>query len=114
MTTLRNISDSKLRLTLLTLLTVTTLSLPSNAKAAERDGTVLFFPLEDIQQMIVHPSLHSLTALFSFSPSLSNSERHAWSATPERDKPLQWNNTYSNGLCVDECRLPGPRPLWGN
>ena len=114
MTTLRHTSGSKLRLTLLALLTVATLSLPSSAKAAERDGTVLFFPLADLQQMIVHPSRQSLTALFSFSSPAPDSARHAWSAIPERDNPLQWNNGYSNGLWVDGCRLPGPRPLWGN
>ena len=114
MTTLRHTSGSKLRLTLLALLTVATLSLPSSAKAAERDGTVLFFPLADLQRMIVRPSRQSLTALFSFSSPAPDSARYAWSATPERDNPLQWNNTYSNGLCVDGCRLPGPRPLWGN
>jgi hypothetical protein len=114
MTTLRHTSGSKLRLTLLALLTAATLSLPSSAKAAERDGTVLFFPLEDVQQMIVHPSRQSLTALFSFSSPVANSAQHSWAATPERDNPLQWNNGYSNGLCVDGCLLPGPRPLWGN
>ena len=114
MTTLRHTTGSKLRLTLLALLTAATLSLPSSAKAAERDGTVLFFPLEDLQQMIVHPSLNSLTALFSFPRAAPNSVLNAWSATPERDNPLQWNNAYSNGMCVDGCRLPGPRPLWGN
>jgi hypothetical protein len=114
MTTLRHTSGSKLRLTLLALLTVATLSVPSSAKAAERDGTVLFFPLKDLQQMIVHPSLNSLTALFSFSSPVPNAAQHLWAATPERDNPLQWYNDYSNGICVDGCRLPGPRPLWGN
>jgi hypothetical protein len=94
MTALRHTSGTKLRLTLLALLIATTLSLPSSAKAAERDGTVLFFPLEDLQQMIVHPSLNSLTALFSFSSPAPNSALHAWSATPERDNPLQWYNAY--------------------
>jgi hypothetical protein len=114
MTTLRHTIGSKLRLTLLALLTVATLSLPSSAKAAERDGTVLFFPLADLQRMLVHPSRQSLTALFAFSSPVPNSAWHAWSAIPERDNPLQWNNGYSNGLCVDGCLLPGPRPLWGN
>src|SRR5262245_53112406 len=111
MTTLRHTTGSKLRLTFLALLTAATLSLPSSAKAAERDGTVLFFPLGDVQQMIVHPSRQSLTALLSFTPPAPNSALNAWSATPVRDNPLQWNNTYSNGMCVDGCRLPGPRPL---
>jgi hypothetical protein len=48
MTIVRQTSSAKRRLALLT---VATLSTPSSAKAAEQDGTVLFFPLADLQQL---------------------------------------------------------------
>src|SRR5262245_19266581 len=52
MTTLRYTRSTTLRLIFRALLTVTTLLMPLGAKAVERDGTVLFFPLEDIQHVL--------------------------------------------------------------
>ena len=113
MTTLRYTSSTKLRLTFLALLTVTTLLMPSGAKAAERDGIVLFFPLEDIQYVLSHPSLPSLASLFSFSSPASSFAWRARSETAEQDSPLERNARYGTGLEIEGDRLPGPHPLWG-
>lgn len=113
MTTLRYTSSTTLRRTFFALLTVTTLLMPLGAKAAERDGTVLFFPLEDIQHVLVHPSRSSLSSLFSFSSPASGFAWRARSETAEQDSPLERNALYGTGLEIDGYRLPGPRPLWG-
>ena len=113
MTTLRYSSSTKLRLTFLALLTVTTLLMPSGAKAAERDGIVLFFPLEDIQHVLAHPSLSSLSSLFSFSSPASGFAWREQSVAPEQDSHLERNARYSTGLEIEGYRLPGPHPLWG-
>ena len=113
MTTLHYSSSTKLRLTFLALLTVTTLLMPLGAKAAERDGTVFFFPLEDIQHVLVHPSLSSLSSLFSFSSPASGFAWRARSETAEQYSPLERDTRYDAGLEIEGYRLPGPHPLWG-
>jgi hypothetical protein len=113
MTILNYNNSPKFRLVLLALFTVITLSLPSGAKAAERDGTVLFFSFEDIQQVLTNPSLPSLTSLLSPSQPTSSFAWRAQSETVEQDHSLGWNTSYGNGLWADGYRLPGPRPLWG-
>jgi hypothetical protein len=111
MTTLRYTRSPKLRLAFLALLTATTLLMPSGAQAAERNGTVLFFSLEDIQQVLARPSLPALTSLLSFSqPAFS---WRAQSQTAERGSLMERNTRYGNGFWVDGYRLPGPHPLWG-
>lgn len=109
---LRYTRSPQLRLAFLALLTVTTLLIPPDVKAAERDGTVLFFSLEDIQHVLAHPSLPALTSLFSISQSSSFSWR-AQSETAVQGSPVERNTRYGNGLWVDGYRLPGPYPLWG-
>jgi hypothetical protein len=111
MMTLRPITGSQLRLTLLALLTISTLWLPAGTHAAERDGTVLFFPLADVQHMIVSPSRHSLATLFSFSSPTSSFVRDEWSARLEQDNGPQRNPGYGNKVGGDRYPLPGP--LWG-
>jgi len=111
MTLLCHPNRAKFRLTLLALLMVTTLLTPSGAQAAERNGTVLFFPLAELQQLIVHPSPHSLTAFLSFSPPAL---RFAWPAWSTADRPQQGHTGYDNGPGVEAFHLPGPRPLWGD
>jgi hypothetical protein len=111
MKTLRYTRTPKLCLAFLTLLTATTLLMPSGAKAAERNGTVLFFSLEDIQQVLDRPSLPALTSLLSFSqPAFS---WRAQSQTAKQGSLLERNTHYGNGFWVDGYRLPGPHPLWG-
>lgn len=111
MTTFRYTRSPKLRSAFLALLTTATLLMPSSAKAAERNGTVLFFSFEDIQQVLARPSLPALTSLFSFSqPAFS---WRAQSQTAERGSRMERNTRYGNGFWVDGYRLPGPHPLWG-
>ena len=113
MTTFRYTSKKTLRLTFLALLTGTTLLMPLGAQAAERDGTVLFFPLEDIQHVLAHPSLSSLSSLFSFSSPASGFAWREQSGAAEQDSQLERNALYGTGLEIEGYRLPGPRPLWG-
>jgi len=113
MTTLRYTNSPKFRLALLALLTVITLLLPSGAKAAERDGTVLFFSFEDIQHVLTNPSLSAFTSLFSISQPTPSSAWRAQSEAAEQNSPLGRNTRDGNGLWADGYRLPGPRPLWG-
>jgi hypothetical protein len=113
MTTLRHTSNTKLRLALLALLTVTTLLMPPGVKAAERDGTMLFFSLEDIQQVLAHPSLSAFASLLSPSQPMSSFTWRAQSEVAGQDSPRERNTRYGNGLWADGYRLPGPRPLWG-
>lgn len=110
MTILRHTSSANLRLTFLSILTVLTLLMPLGAKAAERDGTVIFFPLEDIRHALTHPSFSTLASLFSFSPPASG---FAWSEPTKQYSPLERNTLYGVGPEVEGYRLPGPRSLWG-
>jgi hypothetical protein len=111
MTTLRYTRSPKLCLAFLALLTATTLLMPPGATAAERNGTVLFFSLEDIRQVLERPSLPALTSLFSFSqPTFS---WRAQSQTMKQGSLMERNTRYGNGFWVDGYRLPGSHPLWG-
>lgn len=112
MTTLGHTSSIKFRLALLALLTITTLSMPSGAQAAERDGTMLFFSLEDIQQVLAQPSLPRLISFLSPSQPVPSFAWRTQSET-EQNSSLERNTRYGNGLWVDGYRLPGPHPLWG-
>jgi hypothetical protein len=80
---------------------------PPYALAAEREGTVLFFSMEDLQRTLSHPSL------FSFSQLLPS---FAWQEQPraeEQGGPLERSFRWGNGLGVDGYTRPGTRPLWG-
>jgi hypothetical protein len=112
MKTSRHTNGPKLWLAFLTLLTVAPLITPSGAKAAERDGTMLFFPLEDIQHVLNDPSLPALSSLFSLSQPTSS---FSWRAQYEagRNSSPGRNTRDGNGLWADGYRLPGPHPLWG-
>ena len=113
MTPLRSTGSPKLRLALLALLTVTTLLMPPVAKAAERDGTVLFFSLEEIQHVLVHPSLPALASLLSFSQPASSFAWRMQSEAAEQDSQLERDARYGTGLEIEGYRIPGPHPLWG-
>lgn len=110
MTPLRPTRSTPLRRALLALLTVTALLTPAYARAAEREGAVLFFSLEDLHQALAHPSLPSLLAL---SPPSSSFAWRAQSGEAEQNGPLERNARYGNGLGIDGYTRPGTRPLWG-
>jgi hypothetical protein len=89
-------------------LALSVLLTPTRTLSAEREGNVLFFSVEDLQQTLSHPSLPSLSHL---SPS------GAWWEQPkaaEQDGPLERNSRWGNGLGVDGYTRPGTRPLWGD
>jgi len=108
MTTLSQALSPRFRLSLLALLTLIALLTPPCARAAEREGTVLFFSLADLKQMLSHPALPSLSAL---SPS------YAWrkqDEAAEQDGPLERNARWGHGLGFDGYAYPGARrSLWG-
>ena len=112
MTTFSRTLSTKCRNALLTGVALSTLLAPAGALAAERDGTVLFFSLDDIQSVLTHPSLPSFASLLSPSQPVSS---FAWrkQSEAEQGRPLEQNTPYGNGLWADGYRLPGPRPLWG-
>jgi hypothetical protein len=112
MKTLRSTNNPKFRLALLALMTVATLLMPASAKAAERDGTMLFFSFQDIQHVLANPSLSAFSSLLSPSQPTSS---FAWreQSGAEQSRPLEQKTPYGNGLWADGYRLPGPRPLWG-
>ena len=80
---------------------------PTFAQSAEQEGTVLFFLLEDLQQILFHPSLPSLWQLPS---------SFAWREQPEaaeQDGPIERSIRWGNGQGIDGYTRPGTRPLWG-
>ena len=101
---------TKCRKTLLAAVALLVLLPPAGALAAEREGTALFFSLEDLQEALSHPSLFSLAPFLQLSPSFAQREQ------PEaetQDGPLERNSRWGNGLGVDGYTRPGTRPLWG-
>ncbi|HJY83840.1 MAG TPA: hypothetical protein VKK81_22480 [Candidatus Binatia bacterium] len=107
MMTLSQTLRTKCRKALLAGVALSALLTPACALAAEREGTVLFFSLGDLQQALSHPSLPSFSQL---SPSF------AWREQPEAEKhdgPVERNSRWGNGLGVDGYTRPGTRPLWG-
>jgi hypothetical protein len=108
MTTLSQALRTQCRKVLLAGLAFLVLLPPPWALSAEREGTVLFFSMEDLQQALSHPSLPSLSHL---SPS------SAWWEPPEaaeQDDLLERNFRWGNGLGIDGYTRPGTRPLWGD
>jgi hypothetical protein len=84
---------------------------PPYARAAEREGTVLFFSVADLTQLLSHPTLPALPSLAALSPS------RAWGEpdqAAEPDGPLERNARWGHGLGLDGYAYPGPRrSLWG-
>ena len=111
MTTPSHTLRTKCRKALLAGVALSALLTPAGALAAEREGTVLFFSVEDLQQALSHPSPFSLSPFVQLSPSFARREQ------PEADKqdgPLERNSRWGNGLGVDGYTRPGTRPLWGD
>ena len=110
MTTLSHTLRSKCRKALLAAVALLVLLPPAGALAAEREGTMLFFSLEDLQQALSHPSG------FSLSPFLQLPSSFARRKQPEAEKqdgPLERNSRWGDGLGVDGYIRTGTRPLWG-
>src|SRR5262245_52792560 len=107
MTTLGQTLRKQGRKVLLAGVAFSVLLTPTFARSAEREGTVLFFSVEDLQQALSHPSLPSLSQL---SPSFAWREQ---SEAAAQDTHLERNARWGNGLGVDGYTRPGTRPLWG-
>lgn len=108
MTTYGQALRTILRRALLALLTLSPLLTTPGAFAAERDGTVLFFSVADLKQVLSHPSLPSLSQL---SPRFAWRDQHEAAA---QEGPVERNSRWGNGLGVDGYAYPGARrPLWG-
>ena len=108
MTTLSHTVRTKCRKALLAAVALLVLLPPTSALAAEWEGTVLFFSLEDLQQVLSHPSPFSLPSFLQLSPSFAQREQ------PEAEKedgPLERNSRWGNGLGVNGYIRPGTRPL---
>ncbi|MGE0824328.1 MAG: hypothetical protein AB7G75_14160 [Candidatus Binatia bacterium] len=113
MKTLRHVRSTRIRSTVVALLVAAALLTPSGAKAAERDGTVLFFSFEDLQSVLAHPSL---PAFSSFLFPSSSAPSFAWSAgagAAGYGQPTERHDRFGNWLWVDGYKVPGPHPLWG-
>ena len=108
MTTLSQTLCTQGRKALLAGLALIVLLTATYAMSAEREGTVLFFSLEDLKQALSHPSLPLLSQL---SPSVG------WWEQPEaaeQDGPLERNARWGHGLGFDGYAYPGARrSLWG-
>jgi hypothetical protein len=107
MTPLSHTLRTTYRKTLLAGVALSALLMPPSALPAEREGTVLFFSFEDLQQTLSHPSLPS------FSPMFSSFTWQAQDDATEQDGPLEKNSRWGNGLGIDGYFRPGTRSLWG-
>src|SRR5262249_34595827 len=95
MTILSQTLRTKCRKALLAAVALLVLLPPAGALAVEREGTVLFFSLEDLRQVLSYPSLPSFSQL---SPSFARREQ---SKVETQDGPLERNSRWGNGLGVD-------------
>ena len=110
MTTLSQTLRTKYRKALLTAVALLVLLPPAGALAAEQEGTVLFFSLEDLRQTLSHPSPLSLPPFLQLSPRFAQRKQPD---AEKQDDPLERNSRWGNGLGVDGYTRPGTRPLWG-
>jgi hypothetical protein len=94
------------RTSLIAMFTLMALLTPVSGFTAERDGTVLFFSFEDVQQILSNPTLPSVPDL-SFSSTWR--DRHQ---NEDQGSPLERNYYWGNKL-GDGYTKPGNRPLWG-
>ena len=107
MTTLSHTLSAKCRRALLAGVALSALLTPPYVLAAEREGAVLFFSVEDLQQVLSHSALPSFSQLV---PSF------AWQEQPKAAEPdgrLERNSRWGNSLGIDGYTRPGTRPLWG-
>lgn len=90
---------------LLTALALTATLTPMRAWSAERDGTVLFFPFEELRQVFSNPMLPQLLPRFAW--------RMHYEHTDQRH-PLERFQLWGNNLRPNGHLYPGAgRPLWG-
>src|SRR5262245_51370312 len=91
MTSLSHTLRSICRKALLAAAALLVLLPPADALAAEREGTVLFFSLEDLQEVLSHPSPFSLPSFSQLSPSFALREQPE---AEKQDGPLERNSRW--------------------
>jgi hypothetical protein len=86
-------------------LALVVLLMPISAMATQRDGTVLFFSLEDLTQALSEPTLPDLSPGFLW----QNLQSQA-----NQESPIERSYRWGNGLGIDGYAHPEARtPLWG-
>lgn len=97
--------STKVRNSLLAVVTFAALLAPAHALSAEREGTVLFFSFHDLKKELSNPSLALVSPSFS------------WRALREQayeEGPIERNYRWGNGLGFGGYANPRtPRSLWG-
>jgi hypothetical protein len=81
---------------------LTLLLAPLPTVGAEREGTVLFFSLEDLKKELSRPELAHLYPNFAW---------HTRQETDDQEGPIEHNYRWGNGLGLDGYTRPGTRPL---
>jgi hypothetical protein len=93
------------RTTLFVGLALLVLLTPLCTLAAQRDGTVLFFSVEDLTQALAPSTLSALSPSFLW----RNPQPQA-----DQESPIERSYRWGSGLGVDGYAHPGTRmPLWG-
>jgi len=93
------------RSVLLAGLALVVLLTPISALAAQRDGTVLFFSLEDLTQALSKPTPPDLSPSFLW----QNLQSQA-----NQESSIERSYRWGNGLGIDGYAYSGARmPLWG-
>ena len=82
----------------------------SFARAAEWEGPVLFFSLEDLQGVVSYPSSLSLPTVWTLASGFARPEQ---SQAAAYEGPVERSMHWGNGLGIDGYIRPGTRPLWG-
>ena len=107
MMTLRLVLNKRIRRATLVVLACSVLLTPAYAVSAERDGTVIYFTFEDLNQMFSHSSPPSFRQIF---PGFSWRDQRE---QPGQQRHIERNYRWDNGRGFDDSTRPGTRPLWG-
>jgi len=107
MMTLRLVQNKRISKATLMVLACSVLLTSTSAFSAERDGTVIYFTFEDLQQMFSYSSPPSLRQIF---PGFSWRDQQE---QPGQQRSIERNYRWDNGRGFDSYTRPGTRPLWG-
>ena len=107
MMTLRLVQNKRISRATLVVLACSVLLTPTSAFSAERDGTVIYFTFEDLQQMFSYSSPPSLRQIF---PGFSWRDQHE---QPGQQRSIERNSWRVNGRRVDGSPHPETLPVGG-
>jgi hypothetical protein len=100
--------STKVRNSLLAVVTCTVLLTPTYALSVEREDTEIFFSFDDLKEALSHPFLPSLSQLF---PSFAWRDLHNQAY---EEGPIEQNCRWGDGLGFGGYANPQTlRPLWG-